>query len=147
VKKYDSDVTAHRSAMAHDRHQWCNSGPTPDEQERSAVLRTPREVTPDRAADLDCVADLGHIVEKGRDLAVIKAFDDELVEPLKPGGRRNRVASLSLIAIWCREPKVEVLPRPEGAPGLGAKEKALYPLRLALDPFDHSLLPLYVTCL
>jgi hypothetical protein len=43
----------------------------------------------ERAADLKRVADLGNIMEEGRDLAVLKALDDELVEPVQPGRRRN----------------------------------------------------------
>jgi hypothetical protein len=133
--------------MTQDRHKWRNPGTAADEQERSAVLRTPREVTAERAADLNRVADLGNIVEEGGDLATLEALDGELVEPLQLGRRRDRIASLYLISIWCSEPDIEVLAGPKGTPVLGAKEEALHPRCLALDPFDHGLLPRNVTCL
>jgi hypothetical protein len=104
-------------------------------------------MTAERAADLDRIADLGNIVEEGGDLAVLEALDDELVEPLQPGRRRNRVAPLCLIAIRRGEPDIEVLASPEGAPALRAKQEALHPRRLALDPFDRGLLPRNVKCL
>src|SRR5215207_6537416 len=104
-------------------------------------------MTAERAADLNGVADLGNIVEEGRDLAVLEALDDELVESLQPGRRRNRIASLCLIAVRRGEPDVEVLAGPKRAPALGAMEEALHPRRLRLDPFDHGFLPRNVNCL
>jgi hypothetical protein len=127
--------------MAQDRQERRDPGSPANEQERSAILLPPREVATDRVANLDCVPDLGHIMEEGRDLAVIKAFDDELIESLKLRGRYNRIASLDLIAIRCREPQVEMLARPERAPVLGSKEKALHAGRLAPDFHDHGLVP------
>src|SRR5215218_5066246 len=127
--------------MAQDRHERRDSGTAADEQERSAILGTPDEMTAERAPDLNRVADLGNIVKKGRDLAVLKAFDDELVEPVQPGRRRNRIASLYLVSIRRREPDVEVLAGLKRAPVLGAKEEALHPGRLGLDALDDGLLP------
>src|SRR5215207_2338308 len=117
--------------MAQDRHERRNSRTAADEQERSAILRTPHEMTAERAADLNGVADLGNVVEEGGDLAVLEALDDELVEPGQPGHRRNRVASLRLIAIRSGEPDVEVLAGPKREPVLWAKEKALHLCHLA----------------
>jgi len=70
-----------RSAMAQDRHERRDPGTAADEQERSVILRTPHEMTAERAPDLNRVADLSNIVEKWGDLAVLEALDDELIEP------------------------------------------------------------------
>src|SRR5829696_3395767 len=134
-------MTTDRSAMAQDRHERRDPGTAADEQERSVILRTPHEMTAERAPDLNRVADLGNIVKKGRDLAVLKALDGELVEPLQPRRRRNRVASLYLVPVRRGEPDVEVLASREEEPGAGPKEEALHPRRLALDALDRGLLP------
>src|SRR5918995_6670242 len=135
------DFATDRGAMAQDRHERRDPGTATNEQERTAMLRTPHEVTAERAADLDRVADLGNIVKEGRDLAIPEALDDELVEPLQPRRRRNRVASLYLVSIRRGEPDVEVLASREETPGAGPKEEALHPRRLALDALDRGLLP------
>src|SRR6185503_18398291 len=103
-------------------------------------------MTTEGATNLNRVPDLGNIMKEGGDLTVFKPFDDEFVDPLRPGGRRHRIASLCLIAIRCSEPDVEVLASPEGAPVLGSKQEALHPCRLGLNPFDHSLLPRNMRC-
>ena len=51
--------------MAQDRHERGDAGAAADEQERSAILRTPHEMTAERAADLDRISNLGNIVEGG----------------------------------------------------------------------------------
>ena len=84
-------------------------------------------MTAERAADLNRVADLGNIMEEGGDLAVLEALDDELVEPLQPGRRRNRVASLCLIAIRRGEPDVEVLASPEESASSGGEGRSSSP--------------------
>ena len=98
-------------------------------------------MTAERTADFNRVADLGNIVEEGGDFTLVEALDGDLVKPLQPRRRRNRVASLCLIAIRCGKPDVDVLASPKGTPVPGSKEEALHPLRLALDPLDHGLLP------
>ena len=133
--------------MAQDRHERRDTGAATDEKEGAAVLRIPRKVTAERAADLNRIANLGNVVEEGRDLAALKALDDELVKTLEPWRRCDRVASLCHIAILRGKPDVEVLASLKGAPVLGAKEEARHTHRLAPDAFDHGLLPRNVSCL
>ena len=97
--------------------------PPPTSRRGPPSSGAPHEMTAERAADLNRVADLGNIVEEGRDLAVLEALDDELVEPLQPGRRRNRVASLYLVSIRRGEPDVEVLAGRKETPVWGRRKK------------------------
>ena len=104
-------------------------------------------MTAERAADLNCIANLGNIVEEGRNLSALKTLDDELVKTLEPWRRCDRVTSLCHITIRRGKPDVEVLASLKGAPVLRAKEEARHTHCLAPDTFDHGLLPRNVSCL
>src|SRR4051812_41024242 len=93
------------------------SGTTPEppasNKSGAAIGDFPNEMA-DRPAKLDCVSNHSHVMEEGRDLAVIKPLDGELDDAPGIGRRCDGVAALGAITVRRREPHIHMLPRAEG---------------------------------
>ena len=68
----------------------------------------PTEPTADRATHFDLVADLEYVVQIGRRLAVVQAFDGELDLVGAIGRRRDRVRTVRGVAVGHGEANDEV---------------------------------------
>ncbi len=110
------------------------------QQHRAAIAGAPDEVSADRAAQLDLVAQRRHVVEEGGDLAVVQAFDGQFdaARLLRRGG--DGVAALGLVAVRRGQAHVHVLAGLEGERRGGGEDEAGHPVR-SLDDLDDGRLP------
>ena len=134
-------VGGRRPAVPEHRHERDHARAGADQQQRPAVRDGPDEVAAQRPAQLDLVAEGDHLVEEGRDLAVLEELDRQLDAARVLGRRRDRVAAHRAVAVGCREPHVDVLPGPEGERPRRCQDEALDARRPRDDPGHDRLLP------
>src|SRR4051812_23460928 len=112
-----------------------------DEEDRTALVHRPQEVSSDRAAQLDLVTHGDGIVKERRYLTVIEPLDRELDRLADLRRRCDRVAALCFVAIGHSEPHIHVLPRNESQRLAQPEEEALDRRCARLDGDDRRGLP------
>jgi hypothetical protein len=95
----------------------------------------------DRPAQLDLVADSSHVVEEGRDLAVVEPLDGELDMSNALGCGGDGIAALRLVAVRRGQAHIHMLPRLECEGMDEREEEALDPGRVDGNGGDGRLLP------
>src|SRR6476620_10271163 len=112
------------------------SGTTPDPPatRSSGSVRVPDEVTADRTAELELVADPQLADQVRRDLAVGQGLHGDR-EAVVFRSRRDRVAALRLVAVLGGEAHVDVLSRPMTGPVRHVEDDAPHARRL-VDQLD-----------
>ena len=128
-------------AVAQHRHQRHQAGTAGYPQQRPAILGAPNEMAADRAADLDLVADLHHLVEEGRHLAVVDQVDRQLDRAAAVRRRADRIAALGLVAIRRGQSHVDMLAGGEAVPVRRLQPEQFYAGRLGRDGDDGGDLP------
>ncbi len=108
VEQPHGDGAADGTVVTEHRAQRHDARASADEEQRAAVGVLPHEVAPDRAAKLDLVAGPQLVDEIGRHLPVVEPFHGQH-ELLVLGRRRDGVAPLRLVAVFGRQPDVDVL--------------------------------------
>jgi hypothetical protein len=127
--------------VAQHRHQRHDAGAAAKKEQRAAVRNVPHEMPADRPAQFDGVPDLGHVMEEGRDLAVVEPLDGELDARSLFWRRGDGIAALGLIAVRRGEPDIDMLPGAEGKGGRRREQEALHPGRIGHNRCDLRLLP------
>src|SRR5690606_21418416 len=107
-KQHRRGRTVERPLPGH-RDERRYAGAAADQEHRPAVLDPPDEMLADRFRQLDLVADLDHLVEEGRHLAVVQSLDRQFDMAGGAWRRNDRIAALGAIAVWRRQPHADML--------------------------------------
>ena len=110
------------------------------QQHGPPVNRRPDEIAADRPAQLDLVADLEHVGEVRRDLAIVDPLDGD-GDAVPIGRGRDRVAPLGLVAVLRGQPDVDVLTRQVTGPVRDLQHEASDARRLVDQLEDRGDLP------
>ena len=124
------------AVMTEHRAQRHDARASADEEQRAAERLLPHEVAADGTAKLELVAGTQLVDEIRRDLPVLEPLDREH-ELLVLGCRRDRVAPLCLVAVFGRQPDVDVLARAMPGPGGRLEHDAAHVRRL-VDERAHG---------
>src|ERR671924_907650 len=140
VQKPTGHPAPGRRAVADHGHQRNDSRASGDQEERSSHAHVPDEVASDGSSELEHVAGPKLLDEIRGDLPVRDPLDRE-GDALLLGRGGDRVASLRLVAVLCRETHVDVLSRAMARPLPDLEEQALNARGLVDDPDDRAELP------
>ena len=108
------------------------------------MLRLPDEVASDGAAQFQLVTDAQFIDKVGRDFPVIKPFDGERHVLRLFRWRGNRIAALSLVAVFGGQAHIHVLTGSMPLPVGDGQRDALRPRRFFLRGHHFTQLPALV---
>ena len=127
-------VRAAREAVPDHGHNRSDARTTGNQDQRCVKVNIPDEIAPNRAAELDLVADGEDVDQVRRDFSILEPLDREFQLIGSLGRRCDRVRPLGVVSVRSRQADVDVLSRLMARPAGNGKGQRLY----ARGLFDAS---------